>query len=83
MNKQWESERSRIEHAADARITFTIALHGEHAWENGAGRQRPLPQHQPWVGNRKSARLGRSHRAPIASALRQWSFGVRDKGPHV
>jgi hypothetical protein len=26
-------ERSRIEHAADARITFTIALHGEHAWE--------------------------------------------------
>jgi hypothetical protein len=33
MNKQWESERSRIEHADDARITFTIALHGEHAWE--------------------------------------------------
>ena len=33
MNKQWESERSRIEHANDARITFTIALHGEHAWE--------------------------------------------------
>jgi hypothetical protein len=33
MNKQWESERSRIEHADDAKITFTIALHGEHAWE--------------------------------------------------
>ena len=33
MNKQWESERSRIEHSDDARITFTIALHGEHAWE--------------------------------------------------
>jgi hypothetical protein len=33
MNKQWESERSRIEHADDARITFTIALHGKHAWE--------------------------------------------------
>jgi hypothetical protein len=33
MNKQWESERSRIEHADDARVTFTIALHGEHAWE--------------------------------------------------
>jgi len=33
MNKQWESERSRIERADDARITFTIALHGEHAWE--------------------------------------------------
>jgi hypothetical protein len=33
MNKQWESERSRIEHADDARITLTIALHGEHAWE--------------------------------------------------
>jgi len=33
MNKQWESERCRIEHADDAKITFTIALHGEHAWE--------------------------------------------------
>ncbi|MFZ1064608.1 MAG: hypothetical protein WCC50_20365 [Pseudolabrys sp.] len=33
MNKQWEPERSRIEHADDARITFTIALQGEHAWE--------------------------------------------------
>src|SRR5262245_7495172 len=33
MHKQWESERSRIEHAVDARITLTIALHGEHAWE--------------------------------------------------
>ena len=33
MNKQWESERSRIEHADDAKITFTIALHGKHAWE--------------------------------------------------
>jgi hypothetical protein len=33
MNKQWEPERSRIEHAEDAKITFTIALHGKHAWE--------------------------------------------------
>ena len=33
MNKQWESERSRIELADDAKITFTIALHGKHAWE--------------------------------------------------
>jgi hypothetical protein len=33
MNKQWESERSRIEHADDAKITLTVALHGEHAWE--------------------------------------------------
>jgi hypothetical protein len=33
MNKQWEPERSRIEHANDARITLTIALHGDHAWE--------------------------------------------------
>ena len=33
MNKQWESERSHIEHADDAKITFTIALHGKHAWE--------------------------------------------------
>ena len=51
MNKQWESERSRIEHAADARITFTVALHGEHAWEMVLEDSRPLPQHQPWVGN--------------------------------
>jgi hypothetical protein len=49
MNKQWESERSRIEHADDARISFTIALHGEHAWEMLL-EDRPLPQHQPWVG---------------------------------
>src|SRR5262245_43239144 len=33
MNKQWESERSRIELADDAKVTFTIALHGKHAWE--------------------------------------------------
>ena len=33
MNKQWEPEGSRIEHAEDAKITFTIALHGKHAWE--------------------------------------------------
>lgn len=33
MNKQWEPERSRVEHANDARITITIALHGDHAWE--------------------------------------------------
>jgi len=33
MNKQWEPERSRIEHADDARITLTIALHGKQAWE--------------------------------------------------
>ena len=33
MNKQWEPERSRVEHANDARITLTIALHGDHAWE--------------------------------------------------
>ena len=33
MTKQWEFEGWRIEHADDARITFTIALHGKHAWE--------------------------------------------------
>jgi len=33
MHKQWEEEPWRIEHADDAKITFTIALHGEHAWE--------------------------------------------------
>ena len=33
MDKQWEEERWRIELADDAKITFTIALHGKHAWE--------------------------------------------------
>ena len=33
MNKHWEKEAWRIEHEANARITFTIALHGKHAWE--------------------------------------------------
>src|SRR5262245_17632633 len=33
MYKQWEEESWRIEHADDAKITFTIALHGKHAWE--------------------------------------------------
>ena len=33
MTKQWEPEGSRIGHAEDAKITFTIALHGDHAWE--------------------------------------------------
>ena len=31
MNKQREEERWRIELADDAKITFTIALHGKHA----------------------------------------------------
>ena len=33
MQKQYEEEPSRIEHADDATVTFTIALHGPHAWE--------------------------------------------------
>jgi hypothetical protein len=33
MYKQWEKEPWRIEHADDATITFTIAVHGKHAWE--------------------------------------------------
>jgi len=33
MSKRWEEEPRRIEHADDATITFTIALHGPHAWE--------------------------------------------------
>jgi len=33
MHKQYEDEPSRIEHADDATITLTIALHGPHAWE--------------------------------------------------
>jgi hypothetical protein len=33
MHKQYEDEPRRIEHAHDATITFTIALHGPHAWE--------------------------------------------------
>ena len=33
MSKQYEEEQWRIEHADNATITFTIALHGPHAWE--------------------------------------------------
>jgi hypothetical protein len=33
MHKQYEDEPRRIENADDATITFTIALHGPHAWE--------------------------------------------------
>src|SRR5215470_12954912 len=33
MHKQWEEEPWRIEQADDAKMTFTIALHGKHAWE--------------------------------------------------
>ena len=33
MHKQYEDEPRHIEHADDATITFTIALHGPHAWE--------------------------------------------------
>jgi len=33
MHKQWEEEPWRIEHADDAKITFTTALHGKHTWE--------------------------------------------------
>jgi len=33
MHKQYEDEAWRIENADDATITFTIALHGPHAWE--------------------------------------------------
>ncbi len=33
MCKRYEEEQWRIEHADNATITFTIALHGPHAWE--------------------------------------------------
>ena len=33
MHKQYEDEAWRIKNADDATITFTIALHGPHAWE--------------------------------------------------
>ena len=33
MSKIWEKEPRHIEHADDATITFTIALHDPHAWE--------------------------------------------------
>jgi hypothetical protein len=51
MNKIWEKEACRIEHEEDATITFSIALHGKHAWENAAGSSLPLPQHRPRVGD--------------------------------
>ena len=33
MSKRYEEEQWRIEHANNATITFTIALHGPHAWK--------------------------------------------------
>ena len=33
MHKRYEEEQRRIEHADNAIITFTIALHDPHAWE--------------------------------------------------
>ena len=33
MCKRYEEEQCHIEHADNATITFTIALHGPHAWE--------------------------------------------------
>ena len=33
MNKIWEKEAWRIEQEEDATITFSVALHGKHAWE--------------------------------------------------
>ena len=33
MSKRYEEEQLRIERAENAIITFTIALHGPHAWE--------------------------------------------------
>jgi hypothetical protein len=33
VHKQYEEAPSLIEHADDATFTFTIALHGPHAWE--------------------------------------------------
>jgi hypothetical protein len=33
VHKQYEEEPRRIEDADDAKVTFTITLHGGHAWE--------------------------------------------------
>jgi hypothetical protein len=38
MNKQWESERSRIEHADDAKITFTHRTTWQACLGTAAGR---------------------------------------------
>ena len=51
MYKQWEEERWRVEMADDAKITFSIALRGKHAWEMQVEDSRTLPQHQPRVGH--------------------------------
>src|SRR5215469_18184041 len=55
MHKRYEEEQRRIEHADNAIITFTIALHGPHAWEMRTGRWSPLSRHEPRVGHRGSA----------------------------
>ena len=80
MNKHWEKEAWRIEHEADARITFTIALHGKHAWEmllEDSDRYHS-------IGHGWATDNPHEWEAAIAAGaswtLHRWSFGVCDKG---
>ena len=79
MNKQWEPERSRVEHANDARITLTIALHGDHAWEMLLEDSNSY--HSISHGWASDNPQGSRHRAGVASAFSRW-FAARNKGSH-
>jgi hypothetical protein len=77
MHKRYEEEQWRIEHAYNATITFTIALHGPHAWEM---RMEDSPRYHGsshgWAT--EDPHLGKYHRARAASVFRQELMPGRD-----
>ena len=83
MTKQWESEGWRIEHEDDARITFTIALHGKHAWEmllEDSHRYHSISH--GWATD--NPRDGEDAIVPVLRRLFvNGRLGVRDKGSQV
>ena len=83
MTKQWEPEGSRIGHAEDAKITFTIALHGDHAWEMLLEDSNSYHS----IGHGWATDNPQNWEAIIAPALRRLfvdgPFAARDEGSRV
>src|SRR5262245_49068357 len=75
MSKRYEEEQWRIEHADNATVTFTIALHGPHAWEMRMEDSRRYHGISHGWATEKSASLGRYHRACAPSVFRHLTPG--------
>ena len=80
MHKQYEEEPRRIEHEDDATITFTIALHGPHAWEillEDSRRERQ-PQDTLGASAADEERLPslRTRPDPVLARLPGETFGI-------